>query len=88
MHDSILLPIVCEPHCDPFLHFSDDDFSDLKADSENACIDPEQTPVQTRIYGTPHLGNCLGGKPIRNEYFDIFNDENDLWSLFSPRELF
>ena len=85
-HDSILLPFVHEPHHDPFLHPSDDDSSDTEADSENACIDPEQPPVRTRICGTPQLDNRLAGKPISNEYFDIFDDEIDLWSPFSCEE--
>jgi hypothetical protein len=85
-HDTILLPFVHEPHHDPFFHPSDDDSSVTEADSENACIDPEQPPVRTRTCGTPHLDNCLAGKPISMEYFDIFNDDIDLWSLFSCKE--
>jgi hypothetical protein len=85
-HDSIRLPFVHEPHHDPFLHHSDDDSSDTEADSENACIDPEQPPVQTRICGTPQLDNRLAGKPISNEYFVVFNDEIDVWSPFSCAE--
>jgi len=85
-HYSILLPFVHEPHHDPFLHPSDDDSSDTEADSENACIDPEQPPVRTRICGTPHVDNRLASKPVSNEYFDIFDDEIDLWSLFSCKE--
>jgi len=85
-HDSILLPVVHEPHCDLFLHPSDDNSSDTEADSENACIDPEKPPVWTRIYGTPHLDIRLAGKPISNEYFDFFDNEIDLWSLFSCEE--
>jgi len=77
-HDSILLPFVHEPHHDSFLHPSDDDSSDTGADSENACIDPEQPPVQIRISGTPHLDNRLAGRPISNEYFNVFDDEIDL----------
>ena len=85
-YDSILLPFVHEPHRDPFLHPSDDDSSDTEADSENACIDPEQPPVRTRMYCTPELDNHLAGKPISDEYFDIFKDEIDLWSPFSGEE--
>jgi len=40
-HDSILLALVHEPHCDPSVHPSKDDSSDLEADSKNECIDPE-----------------------------------------------
>ena len=85
-HDSIQLPFVHEPHRDAFLHLSDDDSSDTEANNENACVDPEQPPAQTRIYGTPHFDNHLAGKPIGNEYFDIFDNEIDLWSLFSYEE--
>jgi len=85
-HDSILLPFVHEPHHNPFFHPSDDDCSDTEADSENECIDPEQPPVQTRICGTPHLDNCLAGKPISNEYFDVFDDQIDIWSPISGEE--
>ena len=85
-HDSILLPFVDEPHHNPLLHPSDNDSSDTKAESENACIGPEQAPVRTRICGTPHLDNRLVSKPISSEYFDIFDDEIDLWSPFSCEE--
>ena len=50
------------------------------------CIDPEQPPVRTRICGTPHLEDRPAGKPISNEYFDVFDDEIDLWSPFSREE--
>jgi len=82
-HDSILLPFIHEQHRDPSLHPSDDNSSNTEAESENACIDREQPPVRTHIYGTPHLDNRLAVKPISNEYFDIFKDEIDLWSSFS-----
>jgi len=85
-HNSILLPFVHEPHCDPCLYPFDDDSSDAEAHSENAYNNPEQPPVQTRIYFTPHLDNNLAGKPISNKYFDIFNDTIDLWSPFSCEE--
>jgi hypothetical protein len=39
-HDCILLPLVNDPHPDPFLHASDAESSDIEADCENACIDP------------------------------------------------
>jgi len=82
-HDSILLQCVYEPHRDPFVNTSDDDFSNTEADSDNVCIDPQYSPVWTHIYGTPHLDNHLAGKPISNKYFDIFDNDIDLWSLFS-----
>jgi len=85
-HDSILLPFVLELHHDLFVHPSDDHSSDTEADGKNACIDPEQPPVRTRICGTPHFDNCLAGKPICNEYFDIFDDEIDLWTPLSREE--
>jgi hypothetical protein len=52
-------------------------------DSENACIDPEQPPVPTPIDGTADLENRLAGN---NEYFNIFDDEINQWSLFSCKE--
>jgi len=86
-HGSIPLPFLPEPHRDPLLHLLDDDSSGTKADSENGCIDPEQPPVQTRIYDTPHLDNqSLAGKPITNKYFDILDDQIDLWSPYSCKE--
>jgi len=77
-HNRIILPFVHEPHQDPSLHLSDDDSSDSEADCQNASIDPEQPPVQTRIDGHPHLDNCLASKLISNVYFDIFEDKVDL----------
>jgi len=85
-HDSIQLPFFHEPHYDCFPHPSDNDCSDTEANGENACIDPEQPPVQIHIYGTPHLDNCLAGNGILNEYFHIFDNEIDLWSPFSRQE--
>jgi len=81
--DSILLTFVDEPRHDPFLDPSNNDFRDTEADSENACIYREQPPVRTRICGTPHLDNRLAGKPISNKYFNLFDDENDVRSLFT-----
>jgi len=52
-------------------------------DRENACIDPEQPPARTPICGASHLDNLLAGKPSSNEYFDIFDDEIDLYTPFS-----
>jgi hypothetical protein len=77
-YDSILLPFVQEPHSDRFLHPSNDDSSDTNTNSLNACMDPEQPPFWTRICGTPHLDNCLAGKSMSKEYFDIFDNEIDL----------
>jgi len=77
---------VHEPHCDPFLHHSNDDSSDTDADSETVAINREQPPVRTHIYCTPHVDNRLAGKSITKEYFDIFNNEIGLWSLCSCEE--
>jgi len=77
-HHSILLPFVHEPHHDRFCHCCDDDSTDTEANTEKACIDPQQAPVRTYISGTPNLGNCLAGKHISKKYFDIFDDEIDL----------
>jgi hypothetical protein len=85
-HDSILLPFVHELHHDPILHPSDVDSRDTEANSENACIDQEQSPVRTLICGTPHLHNRVAGKTISIEFCDVFNDEIDLWSPFSSKK--
>jgi len=82
----ILLLFVYQLHCYPFLHPSVDDSSDTQADSENACIVPEQPPVRTLIYDTPNLDNHSAGKPIGNEYFDVINHEIDLLAVFSCEE--
>jgi hypothetical protein len=76
-YDSMLLPFFDQPHHDPFLHRSNNDSCGTEADSENACIDPEKPPVQTRNCGTPHLENRLAGKPNSNKYYNIFDDEID-----------
>jgi len=85
-HYSILVPFIREPHHDPFLHLSDDDSSDTEADSETACINLDQPPVRTRIYGTPHMDCHLPSKPISNQYFDIYDDGIDLGSPCSCEE--
>jgi len=85
-HDSILLLFIDEPHPVTCLHPSDDDSSDTEVDSQDACIHPEQPPVRMHIEGTPHLDNSLAGKPICDEYYDIFDAEMDQWSPFSCEE--
>ena len=85
-HDGILLPFVDETHPDPFPQHSDGHTRNTEANSEITCIDPEQSPVQTCIYCTPHLDNSLASKPISNKNFDIFDNEVDLWSLLSNGE--
>jgi len=85
-HNRILLPLLHELHRDPLLHPFDDDSSDTEANSHNACIDPEQPPVWSCINGTPHLDNRPAGKPISNEYFNIFDDEIHPWSPFFCKE--
>jgi len=85
-HESILLPFLHEPRHDPVSHSSDDDSRDSEAHSENAYIDPEQLPVYSHNYGTPHLDNRLASKPISNQYFDIIEDEIVEWSPFSCEE--
>jgi len=62
---------------------SDNESSNTEANSKNRCIDPEQPPVRTPIYGTPHFDNRLSCKAIGDQYIDIFNDEIDLLSPFS-----
>lgn len=52
------------------------------------CIDPEQPSVLTRIAGTPRLDNRLACKPIGKKYFDIFDNEIDLWSRYCCLEDF
>jgi len=85
-HNSIRLPFIHSPDRDPCLHPSDHNRNETEVDSENVCIDPEQPPVQTHIYGTPHLDNCLAANLLSNEYFDIIDDELDPWSPFSCEE--
>jgi len=85
-HESILYPSIHELHRHSVPHPSDNDPSDTVANSDNACIDPEQPPFRTRIYSTPHLDNRLAGKPISNEYFDIFDGEIDPRSPFLYEE--
>jgi len=85
-HHWILLPFIQEPHSDPFLHPPNNDSSNAEADLKNAGIDPEQPPVWSRIYATPHLDNHLAAKSISNEYLDIFDDEIDLLSQCSCEE--
>jgi len=38
------------------------------------------------MYGTQHLDRNVASKPVSKEYFYIFDDENDLLSLFSCEE--
>jgi len=83
--DSSLLPLVHELHRNHFIDPFDNDSNDPEADSENACIDPEQAPVQIWIDGTPNLDNRLVGKHISNDYFDIFDYEIDLCSPLSRK---
>jgi len=54
-----------------------------EADRNNTCIDQQQPPVWTFIYGSSHLDNGLVGRPVSNEHFDIFDNDIDLCSLFS-----
>jgi len=85
-HNGNLLPFVHELDRNPFLHPSDNDSSYTDADSEIAWLNPKQPPVQTHNCGSPHSANCRAGKPISNEYFDIFDDEINLWLQFSYQE--
>jgi hypothetical protein len=86
-HDSIPFPVIQEPHRDLFVHPSDDDYSDTKANSQNACINPEQLAFRTSRNGTPYFDTCLAVKPISMKYFEIFNNDRDLWSpLLGERE--
>jgi len=86
MYNCILRIFVHKLHCDHFLHPVEDDSSNTEANSKNGCIDPEQPSVWTQIFGIPHLNNHAGGRPICNEYFDIFDEELHRWSPFSREE--
>jgi len=77
-YDSILLRFLHEPHWDAFYSPSDAHFSYIVAGSKNACINQEQPPVLTRIDCTVHLHRHSASKPIRNKYFNIFDDEIEL----------
>jgi len=39
-----------------------------------------QSPVWIPLHGTPHLDIRLASKPTNNEYFNIFDNEIDVWS--------
>jgi len=73
--DSIWHRFILELQCDPFLHLSINDCSDIGADSNHVFVDPVQPPVRTWINGTTDLAHRLSGKPISNKYFDIFDDD-------------
>jgi len=66
--------MVDDTHHDYYLHPSDHGSSDTGADSEIECINPPQCPIWKHIDCTLHWDNCLAGKPIGNEYVDIFDD--------------
>jgi len=85
-HDRSLLPFVHELLCNHSVHISKDDSSNTEADSDKAFDDPEHPPVLTCIYDSLHFNNHLAGKPIRNKYFDIFDNEIELWSMLSWEE--
>lgn len=78
-HKNILLPFIHEPHCDHFLHSSSNYSLVTVANSKHVCIHLEQPPLWTWIYGTAQLENCLAGKSVVIEYYDIVDDEIDLW---------
>ena len=84
--DSILMRLVDETHHDPFPQLANNHASDTEANTKNAFIDPEQPPVRTLISATPHWENQLTGKTIGNQYFNILDDDPDLWSPFSCEE--
>jgi len=85
-HNSILPQFVHKPDHDHFPHPSDTDSSDTEANRNNLYIGPEQPPVRTCIYATPNFDNRLTGKPISNEYINIFDNDIDLWLVFSSEE--
>lgn len=45
-------------------------------------INPERTPIQTKIYDTPHLDISLDSKPVSNKYINIVNNEIELFLLY------
>jgi len=61
----------CSSHC---VDFS----SNTGAITENVSMNPEEPPIETRMYRTPHLVCHLAGEPISNVYFGLFNDEIDI----------
>jgi len=85
-HVIILYPYITEPHRDPVLHPSDNDSSDIEADSDNVSIDLAQPPGRRYIYSTLHLENYLAGRTNTNKNFNIFDNEIDLWSQFSCKK--
>jgi hypothetical protein len=80
-HNSDLLSFVHALLRNPFVHPSDGDSSNSVADSQNVSTNPEHPHILLQIYGTPPLTNHYAGKPNCNEYFDIFQDAIDRWSL-------
>jgi hypothetical protein len=86
VHDTILFPCVHELHYDPFLHPSDGRSSDTEANSETVCMDLQDPPVQTLFHHTPHMDNRLPGKSSSNQYFNICDNEIDIYSLCSWEE--
>ena len=42
---------------------------------------PTNPQVRRCVYGTLHLSKCEVGKPISDKYFNIFDNEIDVWSL-------
>ena len=85
-HDCILLPFVHELHCHPVLHPSNNDSGDTVAHGKHLHVDWEQAAVRRIHYGTPHSENCLAGKLISYEYFDILDHQMNQWSPFSCLE--
>jgi len=72
MPNSIELPSVHDAHCNSYVSTSNSDYSDTEAGSQDACIQPELAPVWRSISATEHLDNYWAGKPISNDYCDIF----------------
>ena len=74
-YHSILYLFVPELHHDGVFHPSDDDSSDTKTNSDNACINPELPPGQTRMYGTLYLDNCQAGKHMQIKHFFLIESD-------------
>jgi len=84
--NEILLLFSCKQYYNLSLYSFHDDSCVIDTTSQSICVDPAQPAAQARINGTPHLDNHLACKPITNKYFDILNNESDLWLQFTCEE--
>jgi len=75
VRDSLFRPLAPKLDRDQYLQTSNYHSTDREANTNNTCIDPEQPPVQTKIYGTAHLDYNLPIKSFRGGNFDMLDVE-------------